>query len=129
MLSVTDSGIFSRHLQNQVPGLVSRMYFVGDILTRLRLFLCRVFSYTKIMVGWAGAPQGAPVANKAGKTNSVQSTTHRLVSKVVVYQLLLEAATMATTPPSRHTRYLLFPSMPPRISPSLPATAKTSPKP
>ncbi|WP_434496954.1 ash family protein [Pectobacterium aroidearum] len=42
-------------------------------------FLCRLSSYIS-MVGWAGAPQGAPVANKAGKTNSVQSTTIRLVS-------------------------------------------------
>lgn len=34
-------------------------------------FLCRTHGYTS-MVGWAGAPQGAPVANKAGKVNSVQ---------------------------------------------------------
>ncbi|EGO6390754.1 hypothetical protein IUZ16_000548 [Salmonella enterica] len=34
-------------------------------------FLCRAHGYTS-MVGWAGAPQGAPVANKAGKVNSVQ---------------------------------------------------------
>ncbi|ENO0457506.1 ash family protein [Salmonella enterica] len=54
------------------------------------------------MVGWAGAPQGAPVANKAGKVNSVQFTTMRLTSLVVVYQLLLEAATMATIPTQTH---------------------------
>ncbi|MCU1795994.1 hypothetical protein CUU45_01640 [Pectobacterium polaris] len=42
-------------------------------------FLCRLSGCIS-MVGWAGAPQGAPVANKAGKTNSVQSTTIRLVS-------------------------------------------------
>lgn len=34
-----------------------------------------MFSYTKIMVGWAGAPRSTPVANKAGKANSVLSTT------------------------------------------------------
>jgi hypothetical protein len=39
-----------------------------------------MFSYTKIMVGWAGlgwagAPQSTPVANKCGKANSVLSTT------------------------------------------------------
>ncbi|WP_420916642.1 hypothetical protein [Pectobacterium polaris] len=30
------------------------------------------------MVGWAGAPQGAPVSDEAGKTNSVQSTTCKI---------------------------------------------------
>ncbi|MDY4381296.1 ash family protein [Pectobacterium brasiliense] len=30
------------------------------------------------MVGWAGAPQGAPVSDEAGKTNSVQSTTRKI---------------------------------------------------
>ncbi|WP_155276608.1 ash family protein [Pectobacterium brasiliense] len=58
-------------------GIGLLIYFVGDILTRLRLFLCCVSGYIS-MVGWAGAPQGAPVANKAGKTNSVQSTTRKI---------------------------------------------------
>ncbi|MZG33373.1 hypothetical protein E4659_03300 [Dickeya dianthicola] len=35
-------------------------------------WLCR------IMVGWAGAPQGAPVSDEAGKTNSAQSTTRKI---------------------------------------------------
>ena len=56
---------------NSGAGIDLRIYFVGDILTRLRLFLCRTHGYTS-MVGWAGALQGAPVANKAGKVNSVQ---------------------------------------------------------
>ncbi len=31
-----------------------------------------------IMVGWTGASQDAPVSTKAGKTNSVQSTTRKI---------------------------------------------------
>ncbi|WP_335337918.1 hypothetical protein [[Enterobacter] lignolyticus] len=38
----------------------------------------RDFLLSYPMVGWAGAPQGAPVANKAGKTNSVQSATNKI---------------------------------------------------
>ncbi|WP_347253908.1 ash family protein [Leminorella grimontii] len=30
------------------------------------------------MVGWAGAPKGAPVSDKAGNANSVQSTTREV---------------------------------------------------
>ncbi|WP_414058377.1 hypothetical protein [Pluralibacter gergoviae] len=47
-----------------------------------RLFLCRALGYTS-MVGWAGAPQGAPVACNAGSSNPVQSTTMRLEPLVV----------------------------------------------
>ncbi|EBP3213071.1 ash family protein [Salmonella enterica subsp. enterica serovar Portland] len=55
------------------------------------------------MVGWAGAPQGAPVANKAGKTNSVQSTTHKIgLLGGGVINFLLETAPMATTPTQIH---------------------------
>ncbi|EKS54420.1 hypothetical protein GCFR_04677 [Citrobacter freundii ATCC 8090 = MTCC 1658 = NBRC 12681] len=35
------------------------------------------------MVGWAGAPKGAPVACNAGSSNPVQSTTMRLEPLVV----------------------------------------------
>ncbi|RNM19126.1 hypothetical protein EFS38_19085 [Dickeya undicola] len=42
-------------------GIGTPMNLTGD-KTPLRLFLCRAFSYTHIMVGWAGAPQGAPVS-------------------------------------------------------------------
>lgn len=52
-------------------------------MTRQRLFLCRAFGYTS-MVGWAGASQDAPVSDKAGKANPVQSATRRLASPVVV---------------------------------------------
>ncbi|PWC21136.1 hypothetical protein DDT52_06250 [Brenneria roseae subsp. roseae] len=50
------------------------------------------------MVGWAGAPQGAPVSDEAGKTNSVQSTTRKIGlfgGGNIPYSS--EAATMATT--------------------------------
>ncbi|WP_376750677.1 ash family protein [Atlantibacter hermannii] len=50
--------------------------------TRPRLFLCRALGYTS-MVGWAGAPKGAPVACNAGSSNPVQSTTMRLEPLVV----------------------------------------------
>ncbi|ENR8888095.1 TPA: ash family protein [Citrobacter koseri] len=52
------------------------------------------------MVGWAGAPQGAPVACNAGSSNPVQSTTMRLEPLVVGLQ---EAATMATIPIQTHS--------------------------
>ncbi|WP_438839184.1 ash family protein [Brenneria tiliae] len=42
-------------------GIGTPMNLTGDE-TPTRLFLCRAFSYTQIMVGWAGAPQGAPVS-------------------------------------------------------------------
>jgi hypothetical protein len=35
-------------------------------------------SSSSSMVGWAGAPQGAPVSSMAGKTNSVQSITRKI---------------------------------------------------
>ncbi|ENT4449674.1 ash family protein [Salmonella enterica] len=54
----------------------------GDIRRAPRLFLCRALGYTS-MVGWAGAPQGAPVACNAGSSNPVQSTTMRLEPLVV----------------------------------------------
>ncbi|WP_414164172.1 hypothetical protein ACMGGS_20660 [Superficieibacter sp. BNK-5] len=56
-------------------------------MTRPRLFLCRAPGYTS-MVGWAGAPQGAPVACNAGSSNPVQSTTMRLEPLVVGFKLV-----------------------------------------
>ncbi|MBN3057119.1 ash family protein [Pectobacterium brasiliense] len=52
-------------------------YFIGDIGRASVFFLCRTHGYIS-MVGWAGAPQGAPVPDEAGKTNSVQSTTRKI---------------------------------------------------
>ncbi|EHK8453601.1 ash family protein [Escherichia coli] len=57
----------------------------GDIRRAPRLFLCRALGYTS-MVGWAGAPQGAPVACNAGSSNPVQSTTMRLEPLVVGFK-------------------------------------------
>ncbi len=72
------------HLQNQMLGLVSRESYWRH-MTRPRLFLCRAsgsgsdtLSLPHSMVGWAGAPQGAPVSSMAGKTNSVQSITRKI---------------------------------------------------
>ncbi|MFP5596737.1 ash family protein [Kluyvera sp. 142486] len=39
--------------------------------------MCRALSYTS-MVGWARAPQGAPVSSMAGKVNLVQSATSEI---------------------------------------------------
>ncbi|MBO8133068.1 MULTISPECIES: ash family protein [Dickeya] len=45
-------------------------------MTRLAsFFMPKIQHVYRIMVGWAGAPQGAPVSCNAGKTNSAQSTT------------------------------------------------------
>ncbi|WP_420340979.1 ash family protein [Trabulsiella odontotermitis] len=46
-------------------------------MTRQRLFLCRAHGYIS-MVGWAGAPQGAPVSCNAGSSNPVQSITNEI---------------------------------------------------
>ncbi|MFE8153316.1 ash family protein [Brenneria goodwinii] len=55
------------------------------------------------MVGWAGAPQGAPVSDEAGKTNSVQSTTRKIgLFGGGNIPHSSEAATMATIPTQTH---------------------------
>ncbi|EBY3115399.1 hypothetical protein CBI81_02745 [Salmonella enterica subsp. enterica serovar Molade] len=59
MSGKTKRGIFPWHLQIQVSGLVSRISYLRHY-DALASFLCRAFGYTS-MVGWAGAPQGAPV--------------------------------------------------------------------
>ena len=52
--AVIDSSIFSRHLQNQMPGLEPWIMILATH-DAPRLFLCRAFSYTS-MAGWTGAP-------------------------------------------------------------------------
>ncbi|WP_201765880.1 ash family protein [Dickeya dadantii] len=81
------------------------------------------------MVGWAGAPQGAPVSDEAGKTNSAQSTT-RKIGLFGGGDFFTHSSETALWLPSlpRLTRYLPLPSAPPRISPCSPITANTSPK-
>ncbi|TNL01765.1 peptidase [Kosakonia cowanii] len=62
-------------------------------------FLLSQLSYTQIMVGWVGAPKGAPVSDNAGYANPAQLTTSEIgVSGGGVKSQLSEVATMATIP-------------------------------
>ncbi|WP_224253470.1 ash family protein [Klebsiella grimontii] len=70
---------------NSGAGIGTPRNVTGDIRRAPRLFLCRALGYTS-MVGWAGAPQGAPVACNAGSSNPVQSTTMRLEPLVVGFK-------------------------------------------
>ncbi|TGB72187.1 ash family protein [Escherichia sp. E4702] len=65
----------------------------------LASFLLLQLSYTQIMVGWVGAPKGAPVSVCAGYANPAQFTTSEIgVSGGGSYPLHTEAAIMATVP-------------------------------
>ncbi|EHH4729159.1 peptidase [Salmonella enterica subsp. enterica serovar Dublin] len=65
----------------------------------LASFLLLKLSYTQIMVGWVGAPKGAPVSVCAGYANPAQFTTSEIgVSGGGSYPLHTEAAIMATIP-------------------------------
>lgn len=60
-------------------------------------FLSSAFAHIQIMVGWAGAPKGAPVSVDAGYANPVQFTTSEIgVSGGGSFSLSTEAAIMAT---------------------------------
>ncbi|EFE4402542.1 hypothetical protein A8H01_001277 [Escherichia coli] len=60
-------------------------------------FLSSASAHTQIMVGWTGAPKGAPVSDNAGYANPVQFTTSEIgVSGGEGNSLLSEAAIMAT---------------------------------
>lgn len=62
-------------------------------------FLSSAFAHIQIMVGWAGAPKGAPVSVDAGYANPVQFTTSEIgVSGGESFSLSTEAAIMATIP-------------------------------
>ncbi|EHK6361495.1 Rha family transcriptional regulator [Escherichia coli] len=62
-------------------------------------FLSSASAHTQIMVGWTGAPKGAPVSDNAGYANPVQFTTSEIgVSGGEGNSLLSEAAIMATIP-------------------------------
>nr|WP_249957082.1 Rha family phage regulatory protein [Escherichia coli] len=62
-------------------------------------FLSSASVHTQIMVGWTGAPKGAPVSDNAGYANPVQFTTSEIgVSGGEGNSLLSEAAIMATIP-------------------------------
>ncbi|WP_243763583.1 Rha family transcriptional regulator [Salmonella sp. 32082101-2017-00322-FB-01-SM-01] len=62
-------------------------------------FLLSQLGYIQIMVGWVGAPKGAPVSDNAGYANPAQFTTSEIgVSGGGVTSKLSEAAIMATVP-------------------------------
>ncbi|WP_053884498.1 ash family protein [Escherichia coli] len=68
-------------------------------------FLSSASAHTQIMVGWTGAPKGAPVSDNAGYANPVQFTTSEIgVSGGEGNSLLSEAAIMATVPTSPYLK-------------------------
>ena len=107
LLSVKDH----QHIDSAIPGryTVQAPYKAGAGIGVLELhtatigalasFLLLQLSYTQIMVGWVGAPKGAPVSVCAGYANPAQSTTSEIgVSGGGSYPLHTEAAIMATVP-------------------------------
>lgn len=107
LLSVTDH----QHIDSAIPGryTVQAPYKAGVGIGVLELhtatigalasFLLLQLSYTQIMVGWVGAPKGAPVSVCAGYANPAQFTTSEIgVSGGGSYPLHTEAAIMATVP-------------------------------
>ncbi len=97
ILQFRDVTLF-RHLIKRVPGLASGIAY-GDN-GRVSVFLLLQLSYTQIMVGWVGAPKGAPVSVCAGYANPAQFTTSEIgVSGGGSYPLHTEAAIMATILP------------------------------
>ena len=100
-----------QHIDSAIPGryTVSAPYKAGAGIGVLKLstamydapasFLSSAFAHIQIMVGWAGAPKGAPVSVDAGYANPVQFTTSEIgVSGGGNKSQLQEAAIMATTP-------------------------------
>ncbi|HIA5802243.1 TPA: Rha family transcriptional regulator [Escherichia coli] len=107
LLSVKDH----QHIDSAIPGryTVQAPYKAGAGIGVLELhtatigalasFLLLQLSYTQIMVGWVGAPKGAPVSVCAGYANPAQFTTSEIgVSGGGSYPLHTEAAIMATFP-------------------------------
>lgn len=107
LLSVTDH----QHIDSAIPGryTVQAPYKAGvgigvlewhtATIGALASFLLLQLSYTQIMVGWVGAPKGAPVSVCAGYANPAQFTTSEIgVSGGGSYPLHTEAAIMATVP-------------------------------
>lgn len=100
-----------QHIDSAFPGryTVQAPYKAGAGIGVLELhtatigalasFLLLQLSYTQIMVGWVGAPKGAPVSVCAGYANPAQFTTSEIgVSGGGSYPLHTEAAIMATVP-------------------------------
>lgn len=107
LLSVKDH----QHIDSAIPGryTVQAPYKAGAGIGVLELhtatigalasFLLLQLSYTQIMVGWVGAPKGAPVSVCAGYANPAQFATSEIgVSGGGSYPLHTEAAIMATVP-------------------------------
>ncbi len=107
LLSVKDH----QHIDSAIPGryTVQAPYKAGDGIGVLEMlsaiydapasFLSSASVHTQIMVGWTGAPKGAPVSDNAGYANPVQFTTSEIgVSGGEGNSLLSEAAIMATLP-------------------------------
>ncbi|EHL5689620.1 Rha family transcriptional regulator [Escherichia coli] len=107
LLSVKDH----QHIDSAIPGryTVQAPYKAGVGIGVLEMlsaiydapasFLSSASVHTQIMVGWTGAPKGAPVSDNAGYANPVQFTTSEIgVSGGEGNSLLSEAAIMATIP-------------------------------
>ncbi|EFL2124894.1 peptidase, partial [Escherichia coli] len=105
LLSVKDH----QHIDSAIPGryTVQAPYKAGAGIGVLEMlsaiydapasFLSSASVHTQIMVGWTGAPKGAPVSDNAGYANPVQFTTSEIgVSGGEGNSLLSEAAIMAT---------------------------------
>ncbi|HBK3301109.1 ash family protein [Citrobacter koseri] len=90
--------------------------------------MCRAFCYIS-MVGRTGALQSAPVSMRPVRSTPSGSTTREIDLSGGGDKHCSSEDALWLLPSPKHTRYLLFPSMLPRISPSSPAIAKTSPKP
>ncbi|EFN7393828.1 Rha family phage regulatory protein [Escherichia coli] len=100
-----------QHIDSVIPGryTVQAPYKAGAGIGVLEMlsaiydapasFLSSASAHTQIMVGWTGAPKGAPVSDNAGYANPVQFTTSEIgVSGGEGNSLLSEAAIMATIP-------------------------------
>lgn len=107
LLSVKDH----QHIDSAIPGryTVQAPYKAGAGIGVLEMlsaiydapasFLSSASAHTQIMVGWTGAPKGAPVSDNAGYANPVQFTTSEIgVSGGEGNSLLSEAVIMATVP-------------------------------
>lgn len=105
LLSVKDH----QHIDSAIPGryTVQAPYKAGAGIGVLEM-LSAIYdapasflssAHTQIMVGWTGAPKGAPVSDNAGYANPVQFTTSEIgVSGGEGNSLLSEAVIMATVP-------------------------------
>ena len=107
LLSVKDH----QHIDSAIPGryTVQAPYKAGVGIGVLELhtatigalasFLLLQLSYTQIMVGWVGAPKGAPVSVCAGYANPVRLTTSVIgVPCGEFFEFNIGAVTMTTLP-------------------------------